>query len=88
MLEDVYEKFRNNSLKNYGLYASHYMSEPALSWNAWFNMTKVEIELIMCFLFKEGMRGGVSYIYKRYSKANNKILNLMTQNKNKNRWYA
>ena len=31
-----------------------------------------EIELIMCFLFKEGMRGGVSYIYKRYSKANNK----------------
>ena len=47
-----------------------------------------EIELIMCFLFKEGMRGGVSYIYKRYSKANNKNLNLMTQNKNKNRWYA
>ena len=31
-----------------------------------------EIELIMCFLFKEGIRGGVSYIYKRYSKANNK----------------
>ena len=30
-LADVFEKFINNSLKNYGLCPSHYMSAPALS---------------------------------------------------------
>ena len=39
-------------------------------------MTKVELEKISdsdkYMLFEQGMRGGVSYIDKRYSKANNK----------------
>ena len=49
LLADVFEKFRNtfNSFKNYGLYSSHYFSAPALSWDAMFNMTEVELELIM-----------------------------------------
>ena len=42
------------------------------------DMTKVELELIpdanMYFFFKKGMRGIVSYICKRYSKANNEYL--------------
>ena len=38
LLADVFEKFRNNSLKNYGLCPSHYLSEPVLSWNAMLNM--------------------------------------------------
>ena len=67
MLADVFEKFRNNSLKNYGLCPSHYLSAPALSWDAILNMTKVELELIPS-------RGGFSYIYNRYSKASNKYL--------------
>ena len=33
-LADVFENFRNNSLKNYGLCPSHYLSQPALSWDA------------------------------------------------------
>ena len=45
-LADVFEKFRNNSLKNYGLSPSYYLSAPALSWNAMFNMGKVELGLI------------------------------------------
>ena len=32
LLADVFEKFRNNSLKNYGLCPSHYLSALALSW--------------------------------------------------------
>ena len=40
LLADVFEKFRNNSLKNYGLCPSHYLSAPALSWDAILNMTK------------------------------------------------
>ena len=46
LLAGVFEKFRNNSLKNYGLWSSHYLSAPALIWDAMLNMKKVELELI------------------------------------------
>ena len=46
LLADVFGKFRSNSLKNYGLCPSHYLSALALSWDAMLNMTKVELELI------------------------------------------
>ena len=78
LLADVFEKVRNNSLKNYGLYPIHYLSAPALSWDAMLSMTKVKLELFsdadMFFFFEKGMRGGVFYISKRYSKASNKYL--------------
>ena len=79
LLAIVFEKFRNNSLNNYGLCTSHYLSTPALSWDAILNMTKVELELIshadIYLFFEKGVRGGgVSYISKRYSQANNKYL--------------
>ena len=78
MLADVFEKFRNKSLKNHGLYLSHYLSAPALSWDAILNMTKGELELIqdpdMYIFFEKGIRGRVSYISNRYSKANNNYL--------------
>ena len=35
----VFEKFRNNSIENYGLYPSHYMSVPTLKWDTMVNMT-------------------------------------------------
>ena len=41
-------------------------------------MTEIELELIsdtdMCLFVEKGMRGGTSYITKRYSKANNKYM--------------
>ena len=40
---DVFEKFRNNSLKNCGLYPSHYLSAPALTLDAMLKMAKVEL---------------------------------------------
>ena len=46
MLTDVFEKFRTNSLKNYGLYSSHYLSALTLSYHEMLNMRKVELELI------------------------------------------
>ena len=46
LLADVFEKFKNSSLKNYELCPSHYLSTPALSWNALLNRAKVELELI------------------------------------------
>ena len=45
VLADVFEKFRNNSLKNYGLCPSHYLSALAFSWDAMLNMTKVKLEI-------------------------------------------
>ena len=54
------------------------MSAPALSCDAMLNMTKVELELItdpdMYIFFEKGIRGQVSYISNRYSRANNKYL--------------
>ena len=78
LLLAVFGKFRNNSLKNYGLCPSHYLSAPVLSWDAMLNLTKVELELItdpdMYIFFEEGVRVGVSYISNRYNKTNNKYL--------------
>ena len=66
LLAIVFEKFRNNSLKNHGLCLSYYLSTPALSWDAMLNMTKIKLELIsdpdMYVLFEKGMTGEVSYI--------------------------
>ena len=76
MLADVFEKFRNNRLKKYGLCPSYSLSAPALSWDVILNMKKFELELIldaeMYLLFDKGMRGRVSYISKKFSKASNK----------------
>ena len=78
LLADVFEKFRNNSLKNYGLCPSHDLSAPALSWDAMLNITKVKLELIsdpgMDMFFERGTTGGVSHISNKYSEANNKYL--------------
>ena len=68
--------FINTCLEYYGLVSCHYFSSPGLRWNAMFKITEVELELISDigkYLFIEkGMRGCVSYIAKRFSKANNK----------------
>ena len=78
LLADVFEKCRNNSLKNYGLCPSHHLSAPALSWDAMLKMTKIKLELIsdpdIYIFFERGMRGRVSNISNRYSKANNQYL--------------
>ena len=77
LLPNVFEKFRNNSIKNYGLCPSHYLSTPGLSWDAMFKMIKIELELIpdpdMYIFFEKGTRGSISYISNRYIKANNTL---------------
>ena len=73
LLADVFEQFRNNSLKNYGLRLSHYLSAPDLSWDTRLKMTKIKLELIldpdMYIFFEKGTRCGTCYISNRYSKA-------------------
>ena len=75
LLVDKFEKFISTCLKYYRLYPCHYFSAPGLSWDAMLKMAKIEVEKISdpekYMFFEQGMRGGVSYINKRYSKANN-----------------
>ena len=66
MLCDVFEKFIDVCLKDYGLDPCHYFSSPGLSWDAMLKMTGIRLEKISdigTYLFLEkGMRGGVSCI--------------------------
>ena len=78
LLADVFVKFKKNSLKNYGLCPSYYLSAPTSSWDAMLNMTNVKLEHIsdldMYIFLEVGMGGGVSYISNRFSKINKKKL--------------
>ena len=42
LLADMFQKYRNYSVNNYGLCPSHYLRAPDLSWNAMLDMKKVE----------------------------------------------
>ena len=79
LLADVFEKFIVTCSKYYGLDPCHYFSSPGLSWDAMLKMTDIELEKISDidkYLFIEkGLRGGISYIAKRYAEANNKYMN-------------
>ena len=79
LLADVFEKFIDTCLKFYGLDPCHYFSSPGLSWDAMLKMTGVKLEKISDidkYLFiGKGLRGGISYISKRYAKANSKYMN-------------
>ena len=78
LLADVFEKFIDTCLKYHELDPCHYFSSPGLSCHVILKMTSVKLEKISDidqYLFIEkGTRGGISYIAKRYAKANNKYM--------------
>ena len=45
-MKDYHNLYFKNIFKNYGLCSGHYLSVPALSWDAMLNMTKAELKLI------------------------------------------
>ena len=73
LLCDVFEKFISVCLKDYGLDPCHYHSNPELSWDAMLKRTGVKLEKIndiyIHLFLEKGLRGGISYISKRYSKS-------------------
>ena len=78
LLAGVFEKFNDTCFKFYGLDPCHYFSPPGLRWDVMLKMTGVKLEKISDidkYLFIEkGLKGGISYIAKRYVKANNKYM--------------
>ena len=79
LLADVMTEFRKTCKKTYGLEALHYYTSPGLVWDAMLKYTKTELDLISDpnmyqMIEREGIRGGISSIMKRYAKANHKYL--------------
>ena len=74
----MFEKFIKTCLDYCGLGPYNYFSSPGLSWDSVLNMTGIKLDLIsdidIHLFIEKGMRGGISYISKRYSKANNKYM--------------
>lgn len=85
LLADVFENFRNTCLEYYKLDPCHYFTSPGLSWDAMLKMTNIKLELMtdidMFQFIEKGLRGGISYIVNRYSKANNKYMKEYYENK-------
>jgi len=78
LLADVFETFRDVCIQNYKLDPAWYFTSPGLAWDAALKKTEVQLELLsdydMLLMIKKGIRGGVSSIFHRYAKANNKYL--------------
>ena len=78
LLGDVFEMFIDTCLTFYKLDPCHYFSSPGSSWDAMLKMTGVGLEKIqdtdMYLCIEKGLRGGIFYICKRYSEANNKYI--------------
>jgi hypothetical protein len=46
LLADVFENFRDLSMRTYGLDPAHYLTTPSLTWDACLRHTNVDLELI------------------------------------------
>ena len=78
LLADMFENFRDMSLKEYQLDPAHFLSLPGLAWQACLKKTNIELELLtdfkMLLMVEEGIRGGICHSIHRYAKANNKYM--------------
>jgi len=77
-LADVFENFRETSLKYYKLEPCHYVGTPSYGWDAMMLETRVKLESLtdseMYLFYERGIRGGQSVIFKKYAEANNKYM--------------
>ena len=84
LLADIFENFRDMSLKIYELDPAYFVSLPGFAWQACL-ITGVNLELFtdinMLLVIEIGMRGGVCHVMRSYIEANNKYMNNYDENK-------
>ena len=77
LLADIFKEFIGTCLKFYKLDPCHYFSSPGLNRDAMPKMTRVGLKKVfdidMYLSIEKGLRRGISYISKRYSKADTSI---------------
>lgn len=75
LLADVMQAFRSMMMKSHKLDPAHYVTLPAMSWDAMLRSTKVQLDLLtdydMILMIESGIRGGLCQVSQRYAKANN-----------------
>ena len=85
LLADIFENFRDMSLKIYGLDPAYFVSLPGFAWHACLKTTGVKLALItdinMLLMIESGMRGGVCHVIRSYAEASNKYMNNYDENK-------
>ena len=78
LLPNVFEEFRNTSMKHYGLDSANFYTSPGLAWKVCLKKTGIRLELItdpdMLLMFERGIRGGITQSIHRYVEANNKYM--------------
>ena len=78
LLADCFEAFRQAMLRAHGLDCLHFPSLPSLSFQMAPKMTRVELDLItdpdMFLMIESGIRGGLSYVSRRFAEANHPTL--------------
>ena len=80
LLADVFESFRNICHKHYQLDPANYITLPGLAWDACLKKSDIELDLFdntqsdMYLKVEDNIRGGISMISHKFSKANNKYM--------------
>lgn len=78
MLAENFLVFRRTSLKYYSLDPVHYITSAQLTWDAGLKYSKVELKLLNSvddyIWFESQMRGGISFLGRRYVNANNPFI--------------
>ena len=86
ILADVFENFRNISLKLYEIDPAKFLSAPGLEYfEKALKKTKVKLylltDIVMSLMVEKGIRGGICHSNCQYTKANNEY----TKNYDKNK---
>ena len=78
LLADCMENFRRVGIQEYAIDPAHCWTLAGYTWQCCLKMTNLELQLItdpnIYLMFENAIRGGVSTVSNRYSKANNKYM--------------